>query len=769
MHHGQLLWLLFHAIAVSNSLGAYVESRPCANVRSKKSLSTSVTAALRPLIHGQTLSIEGASLVKVAECDGLAAVTVNLTTEGLGWRVSDQLTTNTTCESVPWAGDGMRLLRTNVSQNIERIPLSTFHTRIEIASSETADQFACSQVEIAPEIDLVTSRVLRWGPCAILIFVFVYGAIDSLYDHEPTEHIIDGVRLLRTETRPILPLFGDCLHYLQFVFLSGGLSISYPGFYRPAVSKLSWFSLFHSGPITHKLAYNGVRDGIYEVNGTYGGTYGLEIMHQIAATPGTIDTWFNMLVTILIITVCAGVILECLRLLRKPQRTSLDQATPDVRSSLRHRFASLLRVVFSYFTMPLIAMSFYQLANAIWLPRTHTVYAVFLIVYLAALFSWLLYQVPPRSLGRLLLNKSTHYQSLLPGDAPAPTAYDDVFVLVLFTLLFIRGMVVGGLQKWGAAQLVVLCTCEVVLLGCIYLLKSHPLGSVVTIGAVVRLIATGLMVAFLPGASNTATKTTIGRAILALHAGMLLGGFFVPSAISLVKLLVNRWNAPKADVYSLRQLRRRQTARTNLSPTSQGILLNVPDREGEEWGPEAQSPQNETPIPSRFYFRPPRSVSSCGGSPVSVASPCVTPTHKRGAASIVVSPIEKGLPSGWSQRDQKTSEAFHYHSTSRSSGSSRSSRSSADSRSSPSQSVGEGVAESDENVLLVLPFSDYTTRESDAHHLGPGGRRVHEWGTPAEAPKGEVSQWPLFANIHQLITRVSSNLPNPFGRKTDAD
>lgn len=663
----------------------------------------------------------------------------------------------------------MRLLRTNVSQNIERIPLSTFHTRIEIASSETADQFACSQVEIAPEIDLVTSRVLRWGPCAILIFVFVYGAIDSLYDHEPTEHIIDGVRLLRTETRPILPLFGDCLHYLQFVFLSGGLSISYPGFYRPAVSKLSWFSLFHSGPITHKLAYNGVRDGIYEVNGTYGGTYGLEIMHQIAATPGTIDTWFNMLVTILIITVCAGVILECLRLLRKPQRTSLDQATPDVRSSLRHRFASLLRVVFSYFTMPLIAMSFYQLANAIWLPRTHTVYAVFLIVYLAALFSWLLYQVPPRSLGRLLLNKSTHYQSLLPGDAPAPTAYDDVFVLVLFTLLFIRGMVVGGLQKWGAAQLVVLCTCEVVLLGCIYLLKSHPLGSVVTIGAVVRLIATGLMVAFLPGASNTATKTTIGRAILALHAGMLLGGFFVPSAISLVKLLVNRWNAPKADVYSLRQLRRRQTARTNLSPTSQGILLNVPDREGEEWGPEAQSPQNETPIPSRFYFRPPRSVSSCGGSPVSVASPCVTPTHKRGAASIVVSPIEKGLPSGWSQRDQKTSEAFHYHSTSRSSGSSRSSRSSADSRSSPSQSVGEGVAESDENVLLVLPFSDYTTRESDAHHLGPGGRRVHEWGTPAEAPKGEVSQWPLFANIHQLITRVSSNLPNPFGRKTDAD
>ncbi|CAI6087818.1 unnamed protein product [Clonostachys chloroleuca] len=764
MHHGQLLWLLFHAIAVSNSLGAYVESRPCANVRSKGSLST--TAALRPHEHGQTLSIEGAKLVKATECDGLAAVTVNLTTEGLGWRVSDQLTTNTTCESVPWAVDGMRLLRANVSQNIERTPLSTFRTRIDIANSKTADQFACSQVEIAPEIDLVTSRLLRWVPCAILTFVFVGGAIDSLYDHDPTEHIIDGVRLLRTETRPILPLFGDCLHYLQFVFLSGGLSISYPGFYRPAVSKLSWFSLFHSGPITHKLAYDGVRDGIYEVNGTYGGTYGLEIMHQIAATPGTIDTWFNMLVTILIITVCAGVILECLRLIRKPQRTSLDQATFDIRSSLRHRFASLLRVVFSYFTMPLIAMSFYQLANAMWLPRTHTVYAVFLIVYIAALFSWLLYQVPPRSLGRLLLNKSTRYESLLPGDAPATTAHDDIFVLVLFTLLFIRGMVVGGLQKWGAAQLVVLCTCEVVLLGCIYLLKSHPLGSVVTIGAAVRLIATGLTVAFLPGASDIATKTTIGRAILVLHAAMLLGGFFVPSAIRLVRLLVTRWNAPKADVYSLRQLRRRQTARTNLSPTPQGVSLVVPGREGEEWGPGAQSPQSVTPIPSRFCFRPPRSVSSRGGSPISTASPCVTPTHKRGAASILVSPIEKGLPLDWTQGDQKAPGAFHYHSTSRSSGPSRSS---ADSHSSPSQSIGDGVAESSENVLLVLPFNDYTTRESDAYHLGPGGRRVHEWGTPAGAPSGEVSQWPLFANVQQLIARVSFKFPNPFERKTDAD
>ncbi|VUC26166.1 unnamed protein product [Clonostachys rosea] len=747
MHHGQLLWVLFHTVAVSSCLGAYVESRPCTNVRHQERLPTSVTAALRPRPDGQTLSIEGATLVKATECDGLATVTVNVTTEGLGWRVSDQLTTNTTCESVPWVRNGMHLLRTNVSQDIERTPLSTFHTRIEIANSQTTKQFACTQVEIAPELDHVTSRLLRWVPCAILIFVFVYGAIDSLYEHEPIEYIVDGVRLLRTETRPILPLFGDCLHYLQFVFLSGGLSISYPGFYRPAVSKLSWFSLFHSGPITHSLAYNGVRDGIYEVNGTYGGTYGLEIMHQIAATPGTIDTWFNSLVTILIITACAGIILECLRLFRKPRSTSQDQASLDGPSSFRHRFASLLRVVFSYFTMPLIAMSFYQLANAAWLPRTHTVYAVFLIVYLAALFSWLLYQVPARSLGRLLLNKSTHYQSLLSGDAPTPHVYDDVFVLVLFMLLFIRGMVVGGLQNSGAAQLGVLCICELVLLSSIYLLKSHPLGSIVVIGAVVRLLATGLMFAFLPGASNTTAKATIGRGLLLLHAGMLLGGFFVPTGVRLVRLLVRRWNAPNPDVYSLRQLQRRQVARADLSPTLQGERLDVPSREGEEWGPGAQSPcpQNGTAIPSKFYFRPPRSVSSRGGSPsvssrggspITATSPCVTPTHERRAASILVSPIEKQLPSGWTRGDQKASEVFHYHNPSRSSGSSTASHSS------PAQSISDGVAGSTENVLLVLPRNDYTTRESDAYHLGPGGRRVHEWGTSANAPEGEGPQWP---------------------------
>jgi hypothetical protein len=54
-------------------------------------------------------------------------------------------------------------------------------------------------------------------------------------------------------------------------------------------------SLSLAGPVTHGKVYSGVADGIYSINGTYGGTTGLEHMHQIVGAPSTIDTWVNML------------------------------------------------------------------------------------------------------------------------------------------------------------------------------------------------------------------------------------------------------------------------------------------------------------------------------------------------------------------------------------------------------------------------------------------------------------------------------------------
>jgi len=53
-------------------------------------------------------------------------------------------------------------------------------------------------------------------------------------------------------------------------------------------------SLFLAGPVIHGKIYSGVADGIYSINGTYGGTTGLEHMHQIVGAPSTIDTWVNM-------------------------------------------------------------------------------------------------------------------------------------------------------------------------------------------------------------------------------------------------------------------------------------------------------------------------------------------------------------------------------------------------------------------------------------------------------------------------------------------
>jgi hypothetical protein len=552
--HARLL-ALFGFLGASAS-AAYVQYQPCDG--DDLDSSTLTIDYLRTNLtnfgdESQRLSWGIGLLVpSVEECSKLAEnVSVTFSTSTLFGSSKHDPEPKVTCKELsrPIYGNSHELMADFDRVSEQFYALATFHSEIQVHFAYN-DTSVCTQANVTPALSHMTDSVFRWLPISIFLFVLLIGVLRSYFDKPirlPDEEGDEDA----TRNRPILPNVGDCLNYLQFIFLTGALSLSYPGFYRPAVSNLNWFSLLLPGPVTKGFVYPSINDGIYEINGTYGGTYGLELMHQIVGAPRTMESWLNMAIAIVIISVVVSLVLEGVEFFSP----KMDIETTSQDSSMSHmrlRFNRLLRAVLSYFTLPLISLSFYQFDNAAWLPGYHTALATLLLLVIVASFIWLMRQIPIRSLGMLVFD-AKRYQSI-----PSLSTQDrssNLFIMILFVVSIVRGIAIGGLQISGPAQLAVLGSIEVILLVSISGFQAYPVRSVGTISAVLRLVSVGLMMAFLPslGASLQA-KSLIGYVLLAIHAVMLLCGFLLPAAYSLCVLAARSQASPEAEVSSLHVL-----------------------------------------------------------------------------------------------------------------------------------------------------------------------------------------------------------------------
>lgn len=175
------------------------------------------------------------------------------------------------------------------------------------------------------------------------------------------------------------------LSHLRFVFLTSCLSLQYPGFLQPVISNLHWFSLFNKGPLTQGRVYAGVVDGIYEVNGTYGGTFGFEHMHQIVGAPMTADTWWNCLIALSVVSGLAVSLYQMSRVFAQWLKTHRTSSSHNLSTGVDY----VLRVVLSCFALPLCSMAFYQVNYAKVLPIQHTASAIGALAAVLAAFVWL--------------------------------------------------------------------------------------------------------------------------------------------------------------------------------------------------------------------------------------------------------------------------------------------------------------------------------------------------------------------------------------------
>ncbi|RYP21361.1 hypothetical protein DL765_002262 [Monosporascus sp. GIB2] len=562
---------------------AYVQWQPCDNDAHHLADGSFVPGSLSAsLIHvndtHDRLSFKVSRWMEAAECARWRPKipSAELEIDFLGQSRTYHSGINATCRGLT-ARHNLSSLDLAFAENMHAFHhLSTFHATIHLARLG-AEEKGCLQAYITPAFSPAVRTALRYAPLGILLFVLLVGVARSIP--------VSG----ESSPQSVLPGVADCLHYLQFVFLTGSLSLFYPGFYQPAVGRLGWVSLLASGFVNHGHPYAGVSDGIYELNGTYGGTLGLELMTQIVGASPTMDTWMNMVILIAIITIASALFLEMYRRLAQSADPDMDSdMQAPAPAGLRHTFYRTLRLILSYFMMPLVALSFYQINYATQLPAYHISLAALVVAANIIALIWLLSHVPTRSLGVLIFDNSKRYSQLSTSETG--NKQDKRFILTLFTLTFIRGAAIGGLQIWGPAQLAVLGTCEVVLLACAVQFQAYSMFSIGVVTALVRLASLLLMVTFVRGLASDNTRSVVGYLILTAHIGS---------------------HSDQPQIYGLRDLRRRPASRTDLLGSSAFHPRPYdPYGHGSAIYPEPYStclPKSDSVSTSgRHYYRPPR-------------------------------------------------------------------------------------------------------------------------------------------------------------------
>lgn len=311
-----------------------------------------------------------------------------------------------------------------------------------------------------------------------------------------------------------------------------------------------------TGPFGQERRYDGVNDGIYEINGTLTGSYGLELMSQITGGPMTMDVWRNTVAIAAIITA----VVVTLRLLHR----FLSQRVPSLGywsslagkgpggvisdSTIAREIWNVLLVVLSYFLTPIVAISAYQLDN-VFLPTYHLALASTLVVLVVVGVTWMWRVAPSNQLGVLLLDSSKRYHRVGGHDSNSDSDAEsgrllaekrDIFAVIFFGLAFVRGVAVGGLQFSPLAQVVVLGATELALLTSAAVLRPlrRRVLSVFTWSGVARLVVVALTVVFLPELdASISTRSRAAIAILVIHAAVLVFGCAVPATIRLISLV----------------------------------------------------------------------------------------------------------------------------------------------------------------------------------------------------------------------------------------
>lgn len=449
----------------------------------------------------------------------------------------------------------------------------------------SATIIGCISADITPDMGLTLTNVVAYIPLLVLVFVGVATAFAGIFSPWGSSDIFRwSSNYGRDEDllRLVTPGFGDCLQYIQFIALTGGLTLNYPGFYPPIVSKVAWSSLmFNQSFVTNGPPAQSLVDGVYVTHGSYG----LDKLRQLIGISTVEDVWAGMAIWLLIIIAATLALIQVGFLLRWAYRVINHTQEEDLRAkNMPFSVGMSIRIVFNYFLLPIVTLSMFQLVETAHTTNKFTVgLAVVMLALIFGFAVWLLYFIA-----------SIRPKSYLFDDLPTVLRYGPLyntysdeaasFALIPVLLSILRGVAIGALQPSGIAQLVVLVICEVIFILTLHAFRPFhsptSMNAFHTFFSFLRLATVILMLAFAPSLGITdGPKGWIGYAILLMHAVVLILGFLLNAVQTIVEVAArmtgaggNASNAARGGlvrVFGMRQLSKRMPRRDGPSRQSQ--------------------------------------------------------------------------------------------------------------------------------------------------------------------------------------------------------
>ncbi|KAG6028357.1 hypothetical protein E4U41_000692 [Claviceps citrina] len=473
-------------------------------------------------------------------------------------------------------------------------------TMLIIFGNFEGTNIGCVSSVITPDLGYL-AWVLRIMPLIVLLFAgfaVVFAGIFSPWGSSNIFHWTSNYGRDADLLRLVTPGFGDCLQYLQFIALSGALSLSYPGFFQPVVSQVGWSALmFNESFVTQSPGWQSVQDGIYVTDVPDG--FGLHALGQLIGMQESADIWAGMMVWLCVIIVAVFILTQAGFLAQWLYRKIRNIPEEDLRAkNLPFSTGNVIRIVFNFLLMPVVALSCFQLVAAGESPA-----------YAIALAAITLVVVLGFAIYVLLLIIRTRPKSCLFDDLPTVlrcgplyNTYSDeaaAFALIPLLLNFVRGVAIGAVQASGVSQVVLLAICEVIQIFTLHAFRPFQsptsMNAYHTLFSVLRLICVLLMVAFAPSLGVTeGPKGWIGYAILLIHGGVLALGFFLNALQTIVEVVARLLGAGADSVggltrggltkiFGMRELSRRETHRAT-APSRASQLSTMTMLHAEEGG-----------------------------------------------------------------------------------------------------------------------------------------------------------------------------------------
>lgn len=466
------------------------------------------------------------------------------------------------------------------------IAFNSFATTILVKPGYDNIVVGCVSSVITPDLG-PTAAAVQFVPLAALLvtgFAVIFAGMYSPWGSTDIFQWTTNYGRDADQLRLITPGFGDFLQYLQFIVLTGGLSISYPGFYQPVVSNIAWASvMFNESVVTHKPGWQSVQDGIYAyVPNT---RYGLHRLGQLVGMQDATDIWAGMMVWLCVVVLGVFVIVQLGFLAQWLYRRVKQVPEEDLRSkNIPFSVGNIVRIVFNFLLLPIVALSTFQLLLASESPRFTVALAAVTLAVLVGLAVYVLYFIVATKPKAVLFDDLPTVLRL----GPLYNTYSDeaaAFALVPIILTFLRGIAIGGFQFSGITQVVMLAICEVIYVFSLHAFRpfqTHTsMNAYHTAFGIMRLLGVLLLIPFIPSLGLTeGPKGWIGYAALIVHACVIFFGFFLSALQTIVEVAARLLGAGGdnasglkrgglSKIFGMRQLAKREVHRPAPSRASQ--------------------------------------------------------------------------------------------------------------------------------------------------------------------------------------------------------